>query len=260
LLNDNSAPVDGMRSALLTPYGEAAVVGSALGYFNAQTQVAAQYEDGMMGRFAGFTAKMSQNLPTFTGGALGGTPRVNGAAQGISTGYAETGTLVTNGWTASISGIMNAGDVFTIPGVYAVNVQNRTALARLQQFVVLTTANSDAGGNATLSIAPAIISGGPFQNVSVAPANTAVVTPLSGAGVVSPQFLAYHKSAFAFVSRPLEMPGGLDFAAVETDKDTGISIRVVRQYAIGTDTFPMRMDILYGWRELYPEFAVRLAN
>jgi hypothetical protein len=40
----------------------------------------------------------------------------------------------------------------------------------------------------------------------------------------------------------------------------GISMRIVRQYAIGTDTFPVRIDVLYGWRPVYNELACRIAG
>jgi hypothetical protein len=260
VLTNNGCPRDNMRYALMTPTQEAATVDASKGFFNSQTQIAKQYEAGSMYQFAGFKGDASQNLPTHQVGPLGGTPLVNGAGQGITTGFAETGTLVTDGWTAAAALRLRQGDVFTIAGVFAVNPQNRQSTGRLQQFVALSDTSSDASGNATISIAPAIISAGQFQNVSNAPGDNQPLTVVGAANTSSPLGLVYHKNAFAFVSRPLEMPNGVDFAAVETDPDTGISIRVVRQYAIGTDTFPCRLDVLYGWRDLYPEWACRLAN
>ena len=50
------------------------------------------------------------------------------------------------------------------------------------------------------------------------------------------------------------MPEGVDFAARQVMD--GISCRVVRQYAISTDTFPCRLDILYGYKTIRPELAV----
>jgi len=45
-----------------------------------------------------------------------------------------------------------------------------------------------------------------------------------------------------------------------SDKQLGMSIRLVRAYDINTDRFPCRLDILYGWTTLYPELAVRVAS
>ncbi len=59
------------------------------------------------------------------------------------------------------------------------------------------------------------------------------------------------------VTLPIEMPANV-WGARETDKDAGMSIRVVKQYDIDADEEIIRMDILYGTKTLYPEFAVRL--
>lgn len=52
------------------------------------------------------------------------------------------------------------------------------------------------------------------------------------------------------------MPGGVDFAAREVYD--GISMRIIRQYDINSDNFPCRIDILYGWKTIYPELGCRL--
>jgi hypothetical protein len=54
------------------------------------------------------------------------------------------------------------------------------------------------------------------------------------------------------------MPRGVDFAAREVMD--GISMRIVRDYDISTDRFPCRIDVLYGFRTLRPQLAVRLHN
>jgi hypothetical protein len=45
-----------------------------------------------------------------------------------------------------------------------------------------------------------------------------------------------------------------------SDKQLGMSIRLVRAYDIATDTFPCRLDVLYGWTALYPQLACRIAG
>ena len=40
----------------------------------------------------------------------------------------------------------------------------------------------------------------------------------------------------------------------------GISMRIVRDYDINNDKFPCRIDVLYGYKLIRPELAVRYAN
>ena len=52
-------------------------------------------------------------------------------------------------------------------------------------------------------------------------------------------------------------PGAGDMAARVSDKQLGISSRMVRAYDINTDQFPCRLDVLYGWATLRAELACR---
>lgn len=252
-LNNNATPMDGERSIVLNPRMEATIVDTLKGLFQSSTQIKQQYEKGQMGTAIGFDWYMDQNVAVHTVGPLGGTPLVNGAAQ--------TGSnLVTDGWTAAAALRLRAGDVFTIAGVFGVNPQNRQTTGALQQFVVTANVSSDGAGNATIPIFPAIVTSGAFQTVTGSPADNAAITVIGAANTVTPQGLAFHKDAFTFVSADLQMPRGVDMAARVSDPQTGISIRMVRAYNISTDQFPCRLDVLYGWKELYPENACRIAS
>jgi hypothetical protein len=46
----------------------------------------------------------------------------------------------------------------------------------------------------------------------------------------------------------------------ERDNFDGISMRMVRQYDINSDAFPVRFDVLYGWKTIYPELSVRITG
>jgi hypothetical protein len=67
-----------------------------------------------------------------------------------------------------------------------------------------------------------------------------------------------HEQAFGLAFVPLEKPEGVHFSAVETDPETGISIRIVRDYSLSTDKFMCRMDVMYGWAALRPEWACKI--
>lgn len=254
------------RKLLVNPAARYAIAGaqSALGAWDGKVKSA--YEQAIMGEVANFKTLSSQNVVSHTVGVATGTPLVNGATQNVtyaaSTG-ASTQSLITDGWTNSTAGILLAGDVITLAGVYAVNpvpgegTTGKLKMPYLQQFTVISDATSGAStGPATLTISPAIITSGPFQTVSAAPADNAAIVVLGTGATAYPQNLGFHKNAFALVTCPLEMPDGAAFKARETYD--GLSIRVVKDYDISSDKDIIRLDTLYGWDAIYPDLATRL--
>lgn len=255
-LDSEGAPRDGRRSCIIEPFTGATIVDSLKGLFVPNDRIGMQYEKGMMGRdSAGMNWKMDQNISAQTFGTYTGTATINTSTDtGILTsGWAQTSTL-----TLSKTGTFtpNVGDTFTIANVYAVNPQNRQAYGsnKLRNFVV--TAIS---GN-SVTVSPAVISGGQFQNVSITSPGASAVTPFNQAGAVSPQNIVMHRNAFTLATADLELPDGVHFAGRASDKDLGLSMRIVRQYTINNDSIPTRIDVLYGWAPLYPELACRVAS
>ena len=251
-LSELGAPVDGDRSACINPLAEATIVDALKGLFHSSEEVKKQYEKGMMGYVAGLKFKMDQNVNQHKVGAHGGTPLVNGSSQAGS-------SLITDGWTASAE-ILKKGDIFTIAGVYAVNPQNRVSTGALQQFVVTADVSSDSSGNATIPISPSMTSDGSYQTTDSIPADNAAIIVVGTAETAYPQNLAYHKDAFVLGMADLPLPGGVDMAARATDPDAGLSIRIVKAYDISNDTFPCRLDVLYGWLTAYAELACRITG
>lgn len=265
-MDEMGVPMDGGRRGILTPgagYGLANEIKSL--YVSDKAKSA--YEKAMIGNIADIDTFRSNNCPTHTVGALGGTPLVNGASQNVT--YATGGptnsqSLITDGWTASAAARVKAGDTFTIAGVYAVNPvpgegsTGKKVMSYLQQFVILADGSSDGSGNLTLSIAPAIITSGPFQTVSAAPADNAALTMLGTAATPYSENLIFHKNALALVTVPLEMPDSAGFKARESHN--GLSIRVVKDYDFTNDVEQIRLDILYGVKAIYPDLAVRQTN
>lgn len=219
------------------------MVDSLKGLFQQSTQIATQYTDGVMGLSAGYEWAENTHLMTQTRGAESQTYLATPAAQTGSTLAVTTG-----------SGAGNAGDVFTIAGVYRVHPETKVNTGVLQQFV-LTAAY--AGGAGNMSIAPAIVTSGPQQNVSNSPnGTTSTLTFMNTASTATGLSLAYHPDAFTFATADLVMPGGVDMAS-RVVKD-GISMRAVRQYSISDDTFPIRIDVLWGGVAMRPQLACRL--
>ena len=258
-LDDNAAPMDGNRYISINPLMQATIVDALKGLFQSSEEIRKQYLKGRMGTAAGFEWAMDQNCPSHTVGNVAGTPLVNGANQ---TGSA----LVTDGWTAGST--LKVGDIITITGVNKVNPQNRQDVGSQQQFVVTADATADSSGNMTISIYPAITPSGAFKTVTAAPADNAAIQVFGKpsanlsdvAGKTFREGLAFHRDAFTLACADLPLPQGVDMAARVSDKELGLSIRMVRAYDISTDKFPCRLDVLYGWAALRPELACRIGS
>jgi P22 coat protein - gene protein 5 len=301
ILAAESCPREGEKNVVLDPISMSSMVATVQGLFNPQARIGEYIETGMIAReFAGLDWWEDQNIPVFTSGAQGGSPTVTATPTGtalLTTGWAQSGTISTGGWTASTA-VIQVGDVLQFAGVYPVNPQNRLQYGKtLRQFVVLppggfvtppngaanpgltygaaTLTNgtfnpatgaytSSSGGLLTLTIGDAIISGGQFQNVTAAPAASAVITVNGGttyASTVSPQSLVFHKYAFALAFADLPLPRGVEYAArAYDDEDIGMSIRCVTQYTINNDSEPTRADVLYGPASLYRTLALRVCG
>lgn len=255
-LDDDATPMDGMRSMVVTPLMQATIVDALKGLFQQASAIAEQYRKGMMGVAGGWEWYMDQNVSSHTVGPLGGTPLVNGAGQ---TGA----SIVTDAWTSAAASRLKKGDIITFAGVNHVNPQSRQSNGVLQQFTVTSDVSSDGSGNLTIPINPPLTTAGASQTVTGSPADNAIILIFghasSHASVVTPQGMGFHRDAFTLASADLPLPRGVDMAARVSDKQLGLSIRMVRAYNIDRDQFPCRLDILYGWAALRPELACRVS-
>ena len=235
------------RSLMWHPQAHADMVSAWSTLFNDSKEISKQFREGMIGRAVGFDHYRSTHMPIFTSGTeTGTTMTVNGANQ--------TGSVITvsNGSSKTLV----AGDVVTFAGCNRVHPETKTDSGELQRFVVTSAVTA---GGLSIAISPSIVTSGATQNVSASPTDTGTVTKLLGAASSATDVsLAYHKDAFTFVTADLVMPKGVDFAAREVLD--GISVRVVRQYDINNDQFPCRIDILYGYKTVRPQLAVRIHN
>ena len=260
-LDSEGAPRDGRRSCIVEPFTSATIVDSLKGLFVPQEAIGEQYRKGLMGRdSAGMNWKMDQNVVSQTFGSFAGTATVSttAAAGFLTSGWASSSTITLTA-TGTVS--LNAGDTFQIAGVYAVNPQNRQAYGsnKLRNFVVKQTVTG-TDGTLQVVVSPAVITAGQFQNVSIpTTSTTAAVSFFNKTGTVSPQNIIMHRNAFTLAVADLELPEGVHFAGRASDKEIGLSMRVVRQYTINNDSIPTRLDVLYGWAPLYPELACRVA-
>jgi hypothetical protein len=258
-LNKEAVPME-MRHCVLDPDAEGAfLTGDLKGLFSQQI-ISDVIERGKLGGYLGFDFDMDQNIQTHTTGAFtsGATPLMNGAtAEGAT-------SIVTDGWDAG-NNTVKQGDVFTIANVYAVNPVSGVSTGELRQFVATADATS-AGGAMTISVSPAIYSSAagednlPYQTVDAVPANDAALTFVGTESTNYNQNMAFHTNAFSLVTVPLVVPDSVSWGAMEADPQTGLAIRVLKDYDVTNDQEYIRFDIMYGWKTIYPELACRITG
>lgn len=245
-LDNNSAPRTSMtRRVMLDPLTQARTISTLAGLFQSQTKLKDQFETGQMANdVLGFDWFMDQTILKHTPGSFtAGT--VNGASQ--------TGNTLT---TNAITGTLNKGDVITIAGVFAVNRVTKQSTGELQQFNV--TANV-LNGATSIPIYPAIVvAPAAYGTVTASPANSAVISLLGAPNTIYRKNLAYVPEAITMATADLELPNGVQQAARESYG--GVSLRIVGQYDIINDRFIWRLDILYGYTCVRPEWVVVVAD
>lgn len=230
------------RTANLNPQDMVDLVQDTKTLFNHQGEIAKQYKEGYMGRAAGFDF-MENTL--WAGHSRGdAASRVCNTSTGITSG---TATITVSGG----SGTIKAGDVFTIEGVFSVHPETKVSTGVLQQFV------ATADSTTSVAVSPTPVTSGAKQNITIVSAGSGKTVTVAGtASGTDSTSLLYQKEAFTFATADLVMPKGVDFAAREVFD--GLSLRVVRAYDINNDNFPCRIDILYGYKTLRPQWASRL--
>lgn len=252
-LSNNSSPV-GNRKIVNAPNTQARVVSTLSGLLNPASEVSRQYISGKMYDALGFIWMEDQTILAHTTGTLAqGSATVNGANQ---TGLA----LAVN----ALAGTLSQGDIITIAGVFQVNRITKATTGMLRQFVV--TANVPVGAT-SIPIYPALIPAGAggqpvqYQTVTVSPANGAAVNPTNG---IAPSTtfrknFAYAPEAVTLATADLEMPTKAVQEAARESFD-GVSMRMITDYFIGTDQLITRLDVLYGYLWIRPEWACVVAD
>jgi len=204
-------------------------------------------ERGYLGHVAGHDLYESQNIRKHTKGTATGTPLTNGAGQTGS-------SIITDGWTASLSPALKKGDIFTIAGVNSVNKINKQDTGKLQQFVVTADTDSDGSGNATIPVSPEVITEGAYQNVTNAVPDGAAITVVGD----HTANLAFHRYAFGLCTVPIELSPYLPASQQARVTHNNITMTVVGDFQVMEYSTVIRIDILFGVKTLDPGLAVRL--
>lgn len=251
-MDNQATPRDDQRCLGINPAANAVLVDALKGLFHAGSQLDKQYRKGLLGLDTlGYKEiYMDQNVNTHTVG------KNDDLTNTVNDTVAEGDTAIDmDGFSTSTPTVV-LGDVFTIADVNEVNPQTRVSTGNLQQFVVTAVGTPGSSLITGIGVSPSFTATGGQQTIDALPVDNAVITFYATSEGTSPQNLAYHKDAFTLGTADLLMPKGVDFASRQTYE--GISMRIVRDYDINNDTLPCRIDVLYGWKTLYPGLACRL--
>lgn len=253
VLNDALAPMNNLRTGLLTTQDNADLITVLKGLFQDSTAIKEQYREGMMGRTAGFDFYENTLLTNLTSGTLSATNTMIVTDTIVPTVAQST----VNVNQSALNGTMVVGDVFTIATLNRVHPESKADTGVLQQFVVTTAFAGGATIN-SIAFAPSIVMSGATQNVKSIAISGQLIVKIGNTSRSLRQSLFYHRDAFTFATADLLMPKGVDFAAREVQD--GISLRIVRQYVISSDTFPARVDILYGFKTMRAQLACKISS
>lgn len=180
-----------------------------------------------LGRKFGLDTVLANNIALHSNGTIAhtGTFAVNGAVSAGGTAVSIDATTLTGTW--------ENGSLFTVAGVTGT-------------YTVVTDITAAANTLTGVSFLPAAPVGGFPDN--------AVITRIANH---TPN-LGFHQSAFAFVTRPLELPMGVGAGQAEIVNYGGLGLRLVADYDSSAKKDIISIDLLCGVKTLDPLRAVRL--
>jgi len=248
-MNQQLAPKDNNRCIQMESVTMGGLVNGHKGLFHDQAKIKTQYLEGMMGRNA--MADFYENERVWT---MSNSSDVSGITL-------DTYTVVAGDVDISITGASaapTAGMVYALDGVYDCHPETKAAYGHLKQFTVVSATT------AAITFSPAIYLTGARKNVSdsvgddVSPSTTAALVFVGAASTSYAQNLMYHKDAFTFATGALPIMADAAKCAVKTAD--GLSIRLWQASDIRNDEMLTRLDILYGYKAIRPQWACRVTS
>ena len=261
-MTQNLAPTSN-RAAILNPSSAVEFNDAVKGLFHSSTQISKAYAEGLMGRTSGFDVYENTLTPSHTTGTFAGTTLTDGSDQGISATsnvWSSQSIIQIDGATSNTT--LLAGDIITFATCFSVHPESKVSTGKLQRFVVQANATlTTTATGAAVTVKPAMIhgSGNAYRNCTITGGDTdgLTVALIGAVGTAYNNDLQFHKDAFVFATADLIDVSKYGAWGARQSMD-GISMRIAKQYAIGSDTVPCRLDVLYGFAPLYPELANRI--
>lgn len=249
-LNSSLAPKSD-RAIQMDSVTMGGLVNGVAAYFNPSNAIASQYREGMIARTAMADYYENERVWRLT-------------HSDDVTANTDAAALVTDGGsTIDMHTLLpvakqTVGSVFTIAGVYDCHPETKQAYSWLKQFTIT------AIGATTTTVSPAFYLTGARQNVTSSTGaelattdfNAKTLTFVGAASTSYVQPLMYHKDAFQFVAADLPLMDDAHKCTRRTQD--GLSMRIWMASDIRNDELLMRIDMLYGFAALRPEWACRM--
>lgn len=178
--------------------------------------------ESLLGKVYGMQTYMDQNLPESTSSVAGTAKGTISVASSSDAGEVDVTGL------SLATGTLKIGEGFIYEGI-------------LYRFTENVSGTSNA--QASRAVSPAFPAGVSATEVRIVRLSSSV---------------GFHKNAFAFVIRPLDLPMGAARASVVNGE--GLSVRVVYGYDQNSKTDTISFDVLYGIAALRPELAVAVQD
>ena len=265
-LNQQLAPKDNNRSLQMDSVTMAAVAnGTKTGsLFHDGPQISKLFREGYLGRFAGTNFYENDRTYAHTNSSDADVAWAVDDLTRLGAYTDATGLSVLN-FDAQGTVEQTVGTTFTIADLYDCHPETKAKYAHLKQFTI-TDAGTIASNQSDITFSPTIRTGGAKQNCWISGGSPSIadlednVTAMYGAGasLVYQSNLMYHKDAFTFVTADLPIMD--DAIRCVRRMQDGLSIRCWQGSDIRNDELLLRLDILYGYKALRPEWACRLNN
>ena len=254
-LNQGLAPKDSNRALQIDSVTMASIANGAKALFQPGQDVAKAFREGYYGQGAGCTWYTNERVLALA------SPDV--AADTDAAALVTDGGIIVDFHTLKSVANTNVGESFTIAGVYAAHPETKQSLGYLQPFTVISK------NAASVNVSPTIYLGlssttAAKQNVCKADSTKLATTDFDaktctffGSANVSYKYaLMYHRDFAAFATADLPLKG--DAAMCVRKNLDGLSVRVWQGSDITNDLDLLRIDILYGYKILRPEWACRI--
>ncbi len=267
-LNQQLAPKDNNRCVQLDSVTMSAVVNGAtsgtLALFNPQKDISTAFREGYIGRNAMATWYENDRTYAHTNTVDADVAYTVDDAVRLAAYTDAVGLSVLN-FDAQGTLSYSLGTTFTIADLYDCHPETKAKYQHLKQFTVIPPDTSATPTQSDITFSPTIRTGGAKQNcwisggsASIAALEDNATACYAGNGVVYQSNLMYHKEAFTFVTADLPIMD--DAIRCVRRMQDGLSIRCWQGSDIRNDELLLRLDILYGYKTLRPEWACRINN
>ena len=248
-LNQNLAPKGSERRVQFDSGTMASIVSGTAAYFNPSNAISEQYREGLIARTA--MADYYENERVWS---MANTTSVTLSTAKMN-GYISTAGQTSLNITSLTVSAVSVGMKFTLGNIFDVHPETKQRYSQLKQFTVVAVTDVS-----TFTVSPPFFITGTRQNMAGlgTTTSTQALTWLGSPNSTYTLGLMYHKDAFTFATADLPLMAASEKCVRKTYD--GLSLRVWQDSDIRNDELLTRIDILYGFTAIRPEWACAIVG